>query len=256
MSWEKCTVHISSRPTWRKFWGITSKKGWSRQPKYCQPNAKIAKWLLWTEILRMIHNKQMIFSVDEWSFTRAMKMEYSWLPIGKSSSVVNNIWKVSASLVLSVGSNSQWFRVIKIGTVDSKVFSIFLALLEKVLLKTKRNSRSVPIVILDNARLHTSYYTKTVMSNLKLEVRPLPPYWQEVAPVEHIFRAIKAKLRSRNPAQTIDFNKQSGIDIIKDCLDSIDKRTIQGARTEVIREWSEGIKSTVVELNAKDLFEK
>ena len=113
------------------------KKGWSRPSKYCQPNTKIAKGLFWTELLRMIHNKQTIFSVDEWSFTRAVKMEYSWLPIGKSSSVVNNIWKGSASLVFSVGSNSQWFGVIKIGTVDSKVFSIFFALLEKVLLKKK-----------------------------------------------------------------------------------------------------------------------
>ena len=124
------------------------KKGWSRPPKYCQPNTKIAEELFWNELLRMIHNKQTIFSVDEWSFSRAMKMEYNWFPICKSSSIVNNIWKGSASLVLSVGSNSQWFWVIKIGTVDSKVFNISLALLEKVLLKTKRNSRSVPVVSL------------------------------------------------------------------------------------------------------------
>ena len=159
----------------------------------------------------MIYNKQRIFSVDERSFTRAVKMKYSWLPIGKSSSAVNNIWKGNASLVLSVGSNSQWFGVIKIGTVNSKIFIISLVLLEKVLLKTKRNSRSVPVVILDNVRMHTSHYTKTVISNLKLEVKPLTPYCPKVAPAEHAFRAVKAKLRSRNPAQTIDFNKQSGI---------------------------------------------
>ena len=163
------------------------KKACSRSPKYCQPSTKITKGLFWTELLRMIYNKKTIFSVDEWSFTRAMKMEYSWLPIGKSSTIVNDIWKGSASLMLSVGSNSQWFGVVKIGTVDSKIFNIFLDLLEKVLPKSIRNNNSAPVVILDNARVHTSHYTKTVMNNLKLEVRPTPPYCPGVAPVEHTF---------------------------------------------------------------------
>ena len=36
------------------------KKGWSRPPKYCQPNSKIAMGMFWIELLRMIHNKQTI----------------------------------------------------------------------------------------------------------------------------------------------------------------------------------------------------
>ena len=229
------------------------KKACSRPPKYYQPSTKIAKGLFWTELLRMIYNKKTIFSVDKWSFIRAAKMEYSWLPIGKSSAVVNDIWKGSASLMLSVGSNSQRFGVVKIGTVDSKIFSIFSDLLEKVLLKSIHNNNSVPVVILDNARVHTSHYTKTVMNNLKLEVWSTPPYCPEVAPVEHVFRAVKAKLRSRNPAQTIDFNKQSRMKVIKDCWVSLGKSTIQSAWTEVIKEWSEGIRSTVVKLNSRNL---
>ena len=97
-------------------------------------------------------------------------------------------------------------------------------------------NRSMPVIILDNARVHTSNYTKKVMNDLKLKIKPLPPYCPEVAPVEHIFRAVKEKLRSRSPAQIIDFYKRSGIEKIKDCLVSIEKRTIQGAWTEIIRE--------------------
>ena len=74
----------------------------------------------------MIHNQQqLIFKVDEWSFTIAVKAEYSWLPVGKSSIVINDLWKGSASLIMALGSNGQWFGIIWQGTINSEVFWIF-----------------------------------------------------------------------------------------------------------------------------------
>ena len=98
---------------------------------------------------------------------------------------------------MAAGSNAHWFRVIKIGTVDSKTFSIFLCLIEKIVTETNSTNSWKPVIIPDNVKVHTSNYTKTVKSSLKLEVSPLPPYCPEVAPIEHLFKAIKAKLRSR-----------------------------------------------------------
>ena len=229
------------------------KKAWSRPPKYWQPSIKSTKGLFWTELLRMVHERQIIFNVDECCFNRALKMDYSWLPVGRSSSVINDTWKGRASLILSVGSNSQWFGVIKTGTVNSKAFCIFLDLLEKVLMKTRCNGRFTPVVILDNAKVHTSNYTKAVMSSLELKVRPLPPYCPEVAPVEPVFRAVKAKMRSRSPARIVDFSKQSGMEAIRDCLLNTSRRTIQDSWAEVVEEWSEGIRSAVTELNLKNV---
>ena len=109
------------------------KKGCSRPPKYIQPKTVITKGLFWTELLRMIHKQQqLIFNVDEWSFTRAVKAEYSWLPVGKSSMVINDHWKGSASLIMALGSNGQWFWIIWQGTINSEVFWIFLNLLKRV----------------------------------------------------------------------------------------------------------------------------
>ena len=181
------------------------KKAWSRPSKYSDPKIKITKGLFCNELLKMIYNQQPIFSFDEWSFTRAVKTEYSWLPVGKSSSVINDFWKGSASLIMASGLNAQWFGEIKIGTVDSRTFNIFLCKLEKIVTETNSTNSWKPVIILDNSKVHTSNYTKTVKSSLKLEVRPVPPYCPEVAPIEHVFRAIKAKLRSRTPLRTIDF---------------------------------------------------
>ena len=146
------------------------KKAWSRPPKYAESTTKISKGWFWAELLRIINKEQLIFSADEWSFTRMVIAEYSWLPIGKSSSVINDIWKGSASLILSVGSNGQWFGLIKQGTIDSKIFWIFLKLFEKVVLESCSASRNTPSIILDNARIHTSHFTKSLINQLNLRV--------------------------------------------------------------------------------------
>ena len=94
------------------------------------------------ELLKMVHKKQLIFIVDEWSFTRSVKAEYSWLPVGKSSSVINDVQKGSSSLIFSIGSNELWFGLIKHGTIDSKIFWIFLNLLfDKLCLNQTEHSK-------------------------------------------------------------------------------------------------------------------
>ena len=69
------------------------KKAWSRPPKYWQPSIKITKELFWTELLRMVQERQIIFNVDECCFNRALKMDYSWLLVGWCSSVINDTSK-------------------------------------------------------------------------------------------------------------------------------------------------------------------
>ena len=228
------------------------KKGWSRPPKYIQPKTIITKGVFWTDMLRMINKQQLIFNVDEWSFTRALKTEYSWLPVGESSMIINDNWKGSASLIMAIGSNSQWFGIIIQKTVNSEVFWIFLNLLKRVLKDTRDKKYKLSLIILDNARIHCSSYTKKIIKYLKFEVKALPPYCPEVTPVEHIFRAIKSKLRSLNSMQTIDFGEQSGVSKIRDCAVDISKYIHKSAWTEVIKEWSNEIKSTMSEITKKN----
>ena len=223
------------------------KKAWSRPPKYARPEIKRAKGLFWAELLRIINKQQPIFNIDEWRFTRAVKSEYSWLPSGKSSFVINDVWRESVSLIMAAGSTGQWFGVIKHGTIDAHTFWIFLGLFKKLLMETRSTSQKLPVLILDNASIHTSNFTKTAINLLNLKVKQLPPYCPEVAPVEHVFRAIKSKLRNRSSTKAIDFNKLSGIETLKDATEEISKNTWKNVWSEVIRECLEGIKSTAKE---------
>ena len=236
----------------KKVLNFSFKKSWSRPPKYMAPKTIITKGVFWIELLKSIHNQQVIFSVDEWSFTRAVKAEYSWLPVGKSSIVINDLCKGSASLIMAAGSDGRWFGIIRQGTIDSKIFWMFLMLLKQILQVTEKNKQKFPTIILDNARIHSSYYTKEIANKLKLDLKFLPPYCPEVAPVEHVFRAIKSKLRSQISTKSINFDKDTGINILKETIDSIGKETWKNAWSEVIRECSEGIKECAKEIYRKE----
>ena len=111
-----------------------------------------------------------------------------------------------------------------------------MKLLEKVLDDAKVIDKTRPLVIIDNAKTHTSRFTKAVMKSLKLDVKLLPPYCPEVAPVELAFRAIKAKLRSQSHLQLVDFSKTSGAELLKKTINSISARTWKEVWTEVIGE--------------------
>ena len=118
----------------------------------------------------MIYNQPPIICVDEWSFTRAVRQNianYRFAKVHLSSMI---LWEGSSNLIMVAGSNVQWFGVIKRGTFDFKTFSIFLCLLEKVVMETNNTNSWKPVIILDNSKVHTSNYTKTVISSLKLDL--------------------------------------------------------------------------------------
>ena len=164
----------------KKILNYSFKKSWSRPMKYMAPSIKISKVFFWIELLKSIHRQQEIYSVDKWSFTRDVKSEYSWLPVGKSSMVINDLCRGSANLIMAAGSNGKWFGIIRQGTIDSEIFWIFLRLLNKILQDTEKNQQKNPIIVLDNARIHSSNYTKEIVNKLELELKFLPPYCQEI----------------------------------------------------------------------------
>ena len=96
--------------------------------KISQSWDKLAKGLFWTEVLWMI-NKQLLFYIDKWCFTREVKVKYSWLPFYRSSFILNDVWKRYTSLIMRAGSTKQWFGVIKQETIDYPTFWIFWACL-------------------------------------------------------------------------------------------------------------------------------
>ena len=224
------------------------KKGCSRPPKYTTPSIAKSKFIFWTDLLRHILNGDLIFNIDESSFERSVKKQYSWLPIGRSSQIINESFKGKCSLILGISNYSSWFAVVKDTTIDSIVFSACMKMLERLLRFKRLGGKTVPKILLDNARTHKSKLTLNVIAKLKIEVWFLPPYCPEVTPVEHIFGVLKSKLRADCSSATLDFSKVGGISKIMDALHNISYDSWKNSWVEVIKESQRTIK-TFKELN-------
>ena len=78
-----------------------------------------------------------------------------------------------------------------------------------------------PIIILDNALIHRSEFTKEEVNKMKFEFKFLPSCYPEAAPIKHVFCAIKSKLMSQILIKGINFDKATGANVLKETVDSI-----------------------------------
>ena len=104
--------------------------------------------------------------------------------------------------------------MIHTNTGDSIKIWIILKLFERCWLETSEDSRSLPCIVVDNASIHASKLTKLINKNMVVRLRFMPPYWLEVAPVEQIFKVLKAKIRAANVTREINFGSISGMKTI------------------------------------------
>ena len=136
------------------------KKGSSRPPVYATIRTQLAKVLFWTELLTFIGKGETIINLDESSFDRSTKLEFSWLPKGRSCQFINDWLKGRTSLILATWNTSEWFAMVVLDTVNSQKFWFFLKLLEAIVRSRNCITQKSPIVIFDNARTHSSIFTK------------------------------------------------------------------------------------------------
>ena len=125
--------------------------------------------------------------------------------------------------------------MIVVGTLNSLKFSVFMKLLE-FLFKNIYEERNFPIVVLNNARTHSSKFTKRIMKDLLFELRFSAPYWPEVAPVEQAFWMIKSKLRSMGGTSAINLENPEGLAKVFQLFESIGDSSWIRAWIKVIKE--------------------
>ena len=73
----------------------------------------------------MILKGETIINVDESSFDRSIRNNYSWLPRGADSSIINDRVKGKATLIMGTCNIEEGIRVVIIGTINSIKFCIF-----------------------------------------------------------------------------------------------------------------------------------
>ena len=215
----------------------TYRKGSSRPCRYNVRRIQLIKELFCSELLQIILSKEIIINVDECSFDRTLKQAYSWFPRGKSWAVINAVYQGKANLILATISNGDWFAIVHAKTWDSIKFCLFLKLLNILWAEYRLQANRLPTVLMDNASIHTSKFSKEICSTLNMNWRFTPPYWSEVAPVEQIFKIVKSKLTSSNYENGANFVKTSGKKLILELISNLSKRSWHSAWTNVLTEW-------------------
>ena len=84
--------------------------------------SKLKKVLLSVKLWKMITQSTVLVNVDESSFSRSTKANYSWSLKGSSSSISNIIFWGSISIVSAITSNGVSIGGIRKGTIDSNSF--------------------------------------------------------------------------------------------------------------------------------------
>ena len=198
----------------------TSFRGASRKIHLQQ---KIFSW----RMLKNILMKKYIVNIDESSFNRDIKKEYSWLPRGVTSSIVNQIYSGSKSLISAFWSDGEYVWALLDETVNSDWFQWFLCVIKYFLKIRKINALEDSIIMLDNASYHTSSITKEVMENIGINIFFLPPYSPVLAPVEQFFKLSKSKIRSILLKTATNFSSKAGTKAIINAWEAISLESLQ-----------------------------
>jgi hypothetical protein len=139
----------------------------------------------------MVKHCKMMVNIDESSFSRSTKWNYSWLMKGFPCPIANIKFKDSISLISTITTPGTTFTAITQGGVDSKLFLEYLKKLVEFIKKTTSFKNREIAVLLDNASIHKSKIVKEYFKETKLCVYYLPTYSPELVQIELFFAQIK-----------------------------------------------------------------
>ena len=156
-----------------------------------------------------MNNDNLIVKIDESSFNRSVKLNYSWLSINKSSRIVNVEAQGRTTMIWALLSNGDWMWVMVDETVTSQDLWVFLYLLQVYIDTNFRNLRAEITLLLDNAFIHLTEETKRVAAKYNMKMLGLPSYWPHLAPVKFVFGFLKGSIQNSDQKANVDFSKRS-----------------------------------------------
>ena len=133
-------------------------------------------------------------------------------------------------------SNGEFLCYLNQNTTNSDVFCDFIKLLKYTFSKLNIDATSQAVIILDNAPYYQSSQTIEFLRYHKICAEFLPPYCPSLAPVETLFKFIKSGVRRLTKDESINFKKQTGVEIIKQSCTQISKKARQKAWLSFIKE--------------------
>ena len=201
--------------------GYSYKRGWPRSILSDDPKLKYAQAVFGTRMLTWWNNGNLIVNIDESSYSRSTKFNYTWLPKNKSCPVINIKWKGSIVCLFGLWSDGNWASALSHKTTDSARFWRFLVIIKAFLELWSSKSIGKVIITMDNASIHSSKKTNKVITELDLRVELLPSYSQNLAPVELAIGIIKNLIAKDSSLKECNFSKASGRNAVIEAMKAI-----------------------------------
>ena len=194
-------------------------------------------------MLSEIYQEKFIVNIDGWSFGRSLKFNYSWLPKGKGSSIINTTWKGTTNMILGLTIDGQWLWIMLDWMNNKYTFWIYLFILKRYIELVWRISSTSIKVMLDNASIHLTNEVKRISKHLSFGLQYLPPYCPHLAPIELIFGVVKRRISNQKNKNLIDFSKLSGKKAIVNSLEHISTEICMNFWRKFIKEAKASIMS-------------
>ena len=192
-------------------------------------------------ILLNMYRKRLIVNVDESSFGRWVQTNYSWLPKGITSPIVNARWRGRANLIFGLWSNGRWMAVIQNENGTAKNFKLFMIFLKKYIHSWYKSSVQPYWVILDNSAIHFTESVRKLAKTIGIEHNSIPSYSPNLAPVEMVFGVAKRKIWCMKSKEIIDFSYPSGKKALVDVLKTLNTDVWNGMWLNFILEANKSI---------------
>ena len=213
------------------------KKG-SKRPVACTKEDLIYMQSIFSwRVVKDLHEGKLLVNIDESSYGRSIKRDYSWLPVGVSNPILNINWAGRASIVFGLISTGSWLWMGVDETVKSLEYCIFIMILNAYLqgLNLKWEASSTKLLV-DNASIHISSESVNVWTYYGFEINSLPPYSPNLAPVEMVFGLSKKLISKKYTKKKINFENRSGKLAIMNSFAGLDTKLCLKLWGEIVRQ--------------------
>ena len=216
--------------------GMRYKKGLARLVDF---NEKFQIWIKqWFSIKlwKVIRRFEMLINIDESSFSRLTKRDFSWIPKGKEQ-IIKSIWfRNSWSLVTAITTSGGVIAAKRNGTMSSDDFIDFLRELVRFIAEKERVEPNRCLFILDNASIHRSVKVREYMESKRLSTAFIPQYSPELAPIEHYFSKLKHEVTNQARGKGIDWRSRESDQFLKKWMLTIPSTMIKRIWTSFMKQ--------------------
>ena len=194
---------------------LSYKKGCPRPANIQSNKISLLRILYSIRFSRVIRSEFLLINIDESTFSNSVWNYKSWLKKGVNCEILSERFKGSASLVLAITSEGDYFGAFLKSRLNSRSFIDFLSRLDdwiqNYLMKDDRNI----VLILDNWSIHRSKETRIKMKQSRKKIWFIPPYSPSLAPVELAFAQLKRYVKTQHWIKSLSWNSTNGQALIE-----------------------------------------